>query len=72
MTMEVDSGTEVPDRYRKRSATKNVSSTTGEKANVWYRGKSIASDGPPPRQYNLLRKRSFFQLLFLIFQWEAD
>jgi hypothetical protein len=24
------------------------------------------------RQYNLPRKRSFFQLLFLIFQWEAD
>jgi hypothetical protein len=26
----------------------------------------------PLRQYNLPRKRIFVQLLFLIFQWEAD
>jgi hypothetical protein len=40
-----------------------------------YRGKSIVSEYGmvhPLRQYNLPRKRSFFQLLFLIFQWEED
>ena len=59
--MKKDSGK--PSGYRKRSATKNVSSTTGKKTK-WYRGKSIVSDGPSPPSVQPPEEEEFFPTPF--------
>jgi hypothetical protein len=56
-------GSGKPSGYRKRSATKNVSSAIGKKTK-WYRGKNIISDGPPPPSVQPPEEEEFFPTPF--------